>query len=426
MTELIVNEVVQSVQLTIEDNDQQIVLAIADNIGPIGPQGPQGDTGPQGIQGEQGIPGPPGEPGSDASVTYENVTTALGFVPATAAQGALADSAVQPADIVDVVRDDDARLTDARTPTGGAGGVLSGSYPNPGFAVDMATQAELDTAIATRIPTAARGAALGVASLGADGKILESELPSIAITDTFTVASQVAMLALTAERGDIAIRTDLNKTFALAAAPASTLANWLELRTPTDAVLSVAGKTGAVTLAPGDVGLGNVDNTSDAAKPVSTAQQQALDLKLDATATAADSSKLGGQLPAYYATAADQSLNLVHLAYGLAGAIDLAGQAVKEAERNATFRIQSGEAIVTQANSPAHTRTYASAAVTLPRAYRTTDYQIEVECIAAAPFLGCEGQVQVQSRSTNGFVLAITGSATSATLRWKAINPNAK
>lgn len=124
--------------------------------------------------------------------------------------------------------------------------------------------------------------------------------------------------------------------------------------------------------------------------------------------------------------AADQSLNLVHLAYGLAGALDLAGQALKEAERNTSLRIQSGEVTVTQAASNGHTRTYATASVALPKAYRNSDYQITWEVIAAAPFLGCEGQVQIQSRATNGFVLAITGSATSATVRWKAFHPNAK
>lgn len=46
-------------------------------------------------------------------------------------------------------------------------------------------------------------------------------------------------------------------------------------------VTSVAGKTGAVTLGKGDVGLGNVDNTSDANKPISTATQTALDKKVD-------------------------------------------------------------------------------------------------------------------------------------------------
>lgn len=44
-------------------------------------------------------------------------------------------------------------------------------------------------------------------------------------------------------------------------------------------VASVAGKTGVVTLVKADVGLGNVDNTSDANKPISTAAQTALDLK---------------------------------------------------------------------------------------------------------------------------------------------------
>lgn len=44
-------------------------------------------------------------------------------------------------------------------------------------------------------------------------------------------------------------------------------------------VSSVAGRAGVVTLAKADVGLGNVDNTTDINKPVSTAQQTALNLK---------------------------------------------------------------------------------------------------------------------------------------------------
>lgn len=44
-------------------------------------------------------------------------------------------------------------------------------------------------------------------------------------------------------------------------------------------VTSVAGRTGDIVLARGDVGLNNVDNTSDPAKPVSIATQTALDGK---------------------------------------------------------------------------------------------------------------------------------------------------
>ena len=59
--------------------------------------------------------------------------------------------------------------------------------------------------------------------------------------------------------------------------------------TPTPSVISVAGRTGDVTLSKDDVGLGNVDNTSDLEKPISTATQEAIDaVEAIATTTSAD------------------------------------------------------------------------------------------------------------------------------------------
>lgn len=93
------------------------------------------------------------------------------------------------------------------------------------------------------------GSSIGnVVIVGSDGKIDGSLMPAIAITDTFIVGSQAEMLALTAEKGDVCIRTDQNMTYILKASPTSTLGNWVELKTPTDAVLSVNGQTGAITL----------------------------------------------------------------------------------------------------------------------------------------------------------------------------------
>ena len=46
-------------------------------------------------------------------------------------------------------------------------------------------------------------------------------------------------------------------------------------------VQSVNGMTGSVTITKAGIGLGNVDNTSDASKPVSTLQQAAIDEKVD-------------------------------------------------------------------------------------------------------------------------------------------------
>lgn len=100
----------------------------------------------------------------------------------------------------------------------------------------------------TYINLTEKGAALGVATLGADSKIPSSQLPAIAITDTTVVTSQASMLALTAQIGDVAVRSDLNKSFILAGTDPTVLGNWQELLAPTDAVLSVDGQTGAVSL----------------------------------------------------------------------------------------------------------------------------------------------------------------------------------
>ena len=108
------------------------------------------------------------------------------------------------------------------------------------------------------------GYANGIAPLDGSGKVPTDHLPALAITETFVVNSQANMLALTAQTGDTAVRTDVNKTFILTASPASTLGNWQELLTPTDAVQSVDGSTGAVVLSNtylnknGDTMLGNL------------------------------------------------------------------------------------------------------------------------------------------------------------------------
>lgn len=110
------------------------------------------------------------------------------------------------------------------------------------------------------------------------GLIGTAQLPPLAINDVFTAASQAAMLALTAQRGDMAIRTDIGETYVLATDSPATLADWKMITSPGN-VTSVAGRQGAVVLTKSDVGLSNVDNTSDAAKPISTATQTALNAK---------------------------------------------------------------------------------------------------------------------------------------------------
>lgn len=116
----------------------------------------------------------------------------------------------------------------------------------------------LGTAATKNVGTAAGN----VPILDNAGKLDTSILPAIALVDTFVVDSEAAMLALNAQQGDVAVRTDVNKTFILSQSPASTLANWIELLFPCS-VISVNGKTGAVVLTGDDIDVTVVGKTNN-------------------------------------------------------------------------------------------------------------------------------------------------------------------
>jgi hypothetical protein len=69
------------------------------------------------------------------------------------------------------------------------------------------TSARFNTALA-----AVTGAASGVCPLDSGSKVPAAYLPSVTVNNTYVVASQAAMLALSANVGDVAIRTDISET----------------------------------------------------------------------------------------------------------------------------------------------------------------------------------------------------------------------
>lgn len=83
--------------------------------------------------------------------------------------------------------------------------------------------------------------------------------PAATIADGSVATAKLADDAVSEAKLAAAVRTKLNQS---------------------SPVTSVAGKTGVVALAKSDVGLANVDNTTDASKPISTATQAALDQKI--------------------------------------------------------------------------------------------------------------------------------------------------
>jgi hypothetical protein len=123
------------------------------------------------------------------------------------------------------------------------------------------------------------GVANGVASLNALGKIPTDQIPAISFSSVRIISSEAEMLGLTsAVVGSVAVRTDVNKSFILSANDPTVLSNWIMLLTPAPPVQSVNTYSGHVTLTKTDVGLGNVDNTSDENKPLSKISRDSLNV----------------------------------------------------------------------------------------------------------------------------------------------------
>ena len=88
------------------------------------------------------------------------------------------------------------------------------------------------------------------------GTLPNSVLPPLAITDTFSVATQSAQLAITCQKGDIAVRTDLSRSFINTTGNNTSMSDWQELLTPIDTVLSVNGHVGVISLTTTDISEG--------------------------------------------------------------------------------------------------------------------------------------------------------------------------
>jgi len=143
-------------------------------------------------------------------------------------------------------------------------------------------------AIVSALLALVSGAPNGVAPLDANSKIPTANLPALAVTTVSVVASEADQLALTAQSGDVAVRTDISTTFIHNGGDAGTLADWTQWLAPAAPVQSVNGKTGNVALTPTDIGAvpstapGAVNGVAqlDASQQLVTAQRRRKEVDL--------------------------------------------------------------------------------------------------------------------------------------------------
>jgi hypothetical protein len=197
------------------------------DTGPQGSTGPAGPTGPQGVKGDQGDVGPAGAAGATGAKGDTGNTGATGSQGPQGIQGATGPAGADGA-------------TGATGPTG-----PKGDTGNTG-------------------PTGPQGIQGATGSTGPQGPIGNTGP------------------AGTTDYNALSNKPTLGTAAATAITDYATAAQGAKADSAVQPTRTVAGHalSADVVVSKSDVGLGNVDNTADASKPVSTAQQTAIDLKL--------------------------------------------------------------------------------------------------------------------------------------------------
>lgn len=168
-------------------------------------------------------------------------------------------------------------------PSSGGGGVITSVFGRTGDVVAQTgdyTKAQVGLGNVDNTSDAAKP--VSTAQAAADTTVATNAANALAAHAADTTAIHgIADTAQLATLADIAGRQPLDSDLTDIAALAPVDGSMMRRSSGIWVAQTMAQVKTALSLVKGDVGLGNVDNTSDASKPVSTAQQTALDLKVD-------------------------------------------------------------------------------------------------------------------------------------------------
>ena len=177
------------------------------------------------------------------------------------AAGTLANTGVTAGTYRSVTTDAKGRITAGTNPTTVSGYGLT----------DVYTKTQNDTSLALKINNSEKGVANGVSTLDANGKVVLTQIPDSVLGQLeYQGVWNLATMPTATQKGQYWIVSVSGNGYAV-----GDWAVWngvaFDKVDNTDAVASVAGRTGNVVLTKSDVGLNLVDNTSDVSKNVLSA-----------------------------------------------------------------------------------------------------------------------------------------------------------